>query len=809
MIQLKAFSTLSFICLTLQLSAQHRITGMVKDATDGLPLKGARIVAASRENSPKKTTVSNEEGHFVLTDLNNGVYGLTVVMAGYRQLSLQIRIAGKDTSVNADMAPFVQELNEVKIFDNGNGFGFDRLRSVEGMAIFAGKKSELIIPENLTVNSATNNARQLYSRVAGLNIYENDGAGLQLSIGGRGLDPNRTANFNVRQNGYDISADALGYPESYYTPPVEAIGRIQIVRGAASLQYGTQFGGLVNFILKKPVEDKPMEIISRQSVGSYGFFNSFNSISGTKGKLGYYGFFQYKRGDGWRPNSDFNSYTGYGYVRHEFSEKTSINGQYTHTNYLAKQSGGLTDRQFKADPRQSNRARNWFEINWNLFNLEFQHKFSEKSMFSLQNFGLVASRSALGFRPNRPETPDENGARDLIDGKFNNWGAEARLLQRYTVRSQPSILLLGARYYNGLNQSKQGEGSSGTKPEFSFSNPEEFMLSDYRFPSKNVAFFAENIFNISPKFSLTPGFRFEYIKTRANGYYRSITKDLAGNIIENRRFDETIDRPRNFVLFGLGASYKPSAFFELYGNMSQNYRSITFNDIRVVNPSFEIDPDIKDENGFSADLGLRGSSNGLFNYDFSAFALQYADRIGEIQSDDGKFVKRKRSNIGRAFITGIESYAEINLLKALHFEKELIWTAFGNLAVIKSKYTDSQIPGVTGQQVEFIPEINFKAGSAFAFKRFKGSVQYSYLSDQFTDATNAANPDATGVLGIIPSFYVWDFSASYEHKLLKFEASVNNLTNNMYFTRRATGYPGPGIIPSDGRTFYLTVQVRF
>ena len=43
----------------------------------------------------------------------------------------------------------------------------------------------------------------------GLNIFQNDDAGLQLNIGGRGLDPNRTSNFNTRQNGYDISAATL------------------------------------------------------------------------------------------------------------------------------------------------------------------------------------------------------------------------------------------------------------------------------------------------------------------------------------------------------------------------------------------------------------------------------------------------------------------------------------------------------------------------------------------------------------------------------------------------------------------------
>jgi predicted secreted protein with PEFG-CTERM motif len=95
-------------------------------------------------------------------------------------------------------------------------------------------------------NLASNNARQIYNQIPGLNIYQNDDAGLQLNVGGRGLDPNRTSNFNTRQNGYDISADALGYPESYYTPPAEGLEEIQILRGASSLQYGTQFGGMMS-----------------------------------------------------------------------------------------------------------------------------------------------------------------------------------------------------------------------------------------------------------------------------------------------------------------------------------------------------------------------------------------------------------------------------------------------------------------------------------------------------------------------------------------------------------------------------------
>jgi Fe(3+) dicitrate transport protein len=90
----------------------------------------------------------------------------------------------------------------------------------------------------LTANKATNNARQIFAQVVGLTINESSDGGLQLSIGGRGLDPNRTSNFNTRQTVYDISADVLGYPESYYATPTEALEEIQVIRGA-SLQYGT------------------------------------------------------------------------------------------------------------------------------------------------------------------------------------------------------------------------------------------------------------------------------------------------------------------------------------------------------------------------------------------------------------------------------------------------------------------------------------------------------------------------------------------------------------------------------------------
>ena len=82
-----------------------------------------------------------------------------------------------------------QELSEVEIIaQKEKVFELQRLKDVEGTAIFAGKKTEVIQVDQSMANLATNNARQIYSQIAGLNIYQNDDAGLQLNIGGRGLE---------------------------------------------------------------------------------------------------------------------------------------------------------------------------------------------------------------------------------------------------------------------------------------------------------------------------------------------------------------------------------------------------------------------------------------------------------------------------------------------------------------------------------------------------------------------------------------------------------------------------------------------
>lgn len=804
-ILLKAFSCCLFLLTAVQSFAQTAVSGTItNDEGKALPL--TEVVNST--NGSRQT--SGKDGSYTIA-LQQGVNHLVFYKEGYTLLEQDV--ASTETKLTIQLKKVI-ELNEVVIQkEKEKLFALGHMKDIDETAIYAGKKTEVVNIDKLTANKAVNNARQVFAQVVGLTINENGDGGLQLNIGGRGLDPNRTSNFNTRQNGYDISADVLGYPESYYTPPVEALDEIQITRGAASLQYGTQFGGLINFKLKSPTT-KPIEVLVRNTAGSYGLLTNFTSVSGTNGKFSYYTFFNYKQGDGFRPNSAFSSRNFFINLNYQFTTKTSVHFDYTMFDYLAKQPGGLTDAMFYQNMFQSNRTRNWFDVNWNLFALRFKHKFTERSDFSLQLFGLDASRKTVGYRPLSPAQEDTpNTVRDLVVGKFVNWGAEARYLQKYSIGGQTSALLLGAKYYQARNTAAQGPGSTGSGPDFNMATlqfPDYLSQSDYVYPNINVSFFGENIFRISQKFTVTPGFRFENIRTQAEGYVRRINLDNAGNVILNEKIDENVVKKRNFLLLGVGLSYKPWQNTEFYGNVSQNYRSVTFSDISLVNPSLAIDPKITDEKGFTSDIGMRGKINDRFSYDTSIYALYYNDKIGEYLTANGE---RYRSNLGTAITYGWEALADWNIAKTFFRENESFsWNVYVNSAITGSKYLKSDVANIKGNEVEFVPLFNIKSGTGVGYKNFMANVQITHLSSQFTDSSNKTSDhtdNRTGIAGQIPSYYVADLSASYKWRNFKLEAGINNFTNNYYFTRRATGYPGPGILPSDPRTFYTTLQFKF
>ncbi len=790
----------------------------VISAQDTVTLYG-EVVNADNQVVPEVTVQIPSESLVQFTDLDgkfqfvieaNRTYEILVSGLNISPVTEMISIESVNQMITLEVIESAVVLPDISITSDADAFGIRQLRAVENGGLYEGKKTEVISIDRLVSNKAGNNARQAFAKIPNLNIWESDNAGLQLDIGGRGLSPKRTSNFNTRQNGYDMSADALGYPESYYTPPLQAVDQVELVRGAGALQYGSQFGGMVNFRLKEGSSDKKFNFESENTYGANQFFNTFNSLHGQVGKLNYYSYFQYKRGDGWRDNSDFEQIGGYFSGKYQVNDKLNIRVDLTSMYYLSQQAGGLTDKDFLIDPTMSNRERNWFRVKWNLAALLVEYRFSDKVKLYNRLFGLVAQRTSLGLLET-PNLPDPMSNRDLLDGQFRNIGNETRLSISYDGLAElNNTLLVGSRIYRGNTNFSQQFGTDGFDADFAKVDTAfiDRRTSDYDFPNTNIAVFAENIFRLSNTFSLVPGVRFEYIDTMSDGVFTKTTRTNAFGDFIVESINDSSESKRYIFLYGLGLSHKFSEMYELYGNATTNYRAINFTDVQIQSNIQVVDPDIQDESGYTFDLGLRRRSFSPFFIETGLFYINYGNRIGEV-IDDGV---RVRTNIGSAHIIGYELYFELDVMDVLNKENDHSLSTFINGSINRGVYTDINnraLVGVrSGNRLEELPNYNVKTGINYGYRSFAASVQSTLVGSQFSDAANTIVP-FEGVWGEIPAYHVIDVSTKCNiSERWHISASVNNVLNSYYFTRRATAYPGPGIIPALGRTWNVTVGVK-
>jgi Fe(3+) dicitrate transport protein len=699
-----------------------------------------------------------------------------------------------------------KEIEEVQIKETKK-FDIFRLPRIQGTDIFSGKKNEVVSIQASTADLSTNNSRQLFGKVPGVSIWENDGSGIQTGIATRGLSPNRSWEFNVRQNGYDISSEVFGYPEAYYAPPSEALERIEIVRGAGALQYGPQFGGLLNYVTKKQLGNKPFSIESYQTIGSYGLFNSFNAIGGKVKKLSYYAYMHHRSADGWRENSAYKTQTGGISITYDISKKWKVNAEYTRMNYVSQQAGGLTDAEFRNDARKSHRDRNWFSTPWNTGAIQVDYTPNHQTRFTLRTFGVFAERNSVGFT--RPVTIADTintnigsyNPRQVDRDFYMNYGAELRGIREYTFFKRRSALSGGVRAYAGRTDRKQaGIGTSGSDYTIDIvtqQNGFDFGRS-LTFETQNVAAFLENMFQLTDKLAVTPGIRYEFIRSTATGY---INTSGSGSINEQQR-------DRNVILFGIGAEYTTSEFSNIYANFSQGFRPVLFSELTPSATTDVIDPNLKDASGYNADLGFRGSLfKHVLKFDVGVFRLFYDNRIGTISVNNAPY----RTNIGASVSQGIESYLELDLMRAFSPRSTFSLSIFSNYSFVDARYTRWDNPALKIQenQVENAPINIVRTGLSFKYKGFSSTIQYNHVDEVFTDAANTIDPNATFTTGKLDAYSLVDLNMAYHYKeIYHFRAGINNLTDATYATRRAGGYPGPGLLPGTGRTIYFSIGIR-
>ena len=703
--------------------------------------------------------------------------------------------------------PQPKYLPDVTVVGRQGKSDYQQLPEIVGTSIYAGKKSALVVLDKVQGNIAMNSMRQVLAKVPGIHVWESDPSGIQVGIAARGLSPNRSWEFNVRQNGYDIAADPFGYPEAYYNPQLQAVQRIEVVRGQGSLQYGPQFGGLVNYILRNGSGiGKPFSVETKQTAGSNGLINSFNAIGGQAKRSHYYAFYDHRSGDGWRSNSRFRTANAFGTFTWYLKPSLSLTAELMRAHMRSQQPGGLTDAQVHNDPRQSFRERNWFDITWTTPALLLNYHFNEHARWNTKFFATLGDRTSVGYLQaiTLPDSIDpatlRYSNRVVQTDHYRNYGLESRVITDYSLGKQRQTLSAGIRLYTGTtHRLADGKGSTGRDYD---DRIEGSFPRDISFRSHNAALFAENIFRLTEKWLLIPGVRYEWLRGAASG--------RNGYSNGNPVLLQHIERSRSFLLGGIGTEYHITRTTEVYANFTQAYRPIQFANLQAPPTTDVVDPGLRDAKGYNIDLGYRGKWKGFLQFDLGVYYLQYNNRIGTV-TVNGTPPYRLITNVGNSTSKGVEAYMEFDPVRAFTKSRYADLLLFVSYAYTDARYSgDHKDAATRGKRVENAPRHILRGGITTGYKRWLLTLQYNHTSAAFSDANNTVTPTANGNNGLIPAYSLIDATITFrQSKLLEWKAGINNLANTVYFTRRSGGYPGPGALPGDGRTAFLSAGMRF
>jgi Fe(3+) dicitrate transport protein len=680
------------------------------------------------------------------------------------------------------------------------------LPDVMGTRILSGKKQSVIDLDALP-NVVNNNYRQALTRTPGLYLSEESTP--LVSLGYRGLDPHRVQFTQVLKDGIPIHADQFGYPEAYYTPPLDTVDRIEFFRGGSALMYGPQPGGALNFITHRPRTDRPFSFGSKFTLGSDDLFSNFSYFDGTVGRVGFYGYYNHREGDGFRDaNSEFRL--------DAFHVKLVLDGT-TDSRWILTlegydedhgEPGGLTFAEgpnavnYNKNRNAASRLHDQFELERYSASLAWERDFSDATHLTITGWSTYYVRyssrqngGGFGLLPSGPAAETTN----VENQEFTTLGLDARLRHDYAWLGGNHTISGGFQVYytKSPRQDRKGDTDQARGGD---------LIKDTDRSAFYTPVFVENRFAWGP-LSITPGVRLENIwqSVREN---KNLDKQAVGTPLGEEDSYEFVP------LFGLGVGLEVARDQTIYANVSQSYRPKIYTQAVPNSATTLVPNDLDAASAWQYEIGYRGRPAPWVFWDVSGFVLDFDDQVGTVALPGGFSTV---ANVGRARHIGLEAAAELDVIGLLDYcngnrpaadgkspapptlaERFGSLSLHGNVMVLDAEFVSGPLDGNIPR---FAPDYLIRAGLIYRLgDRFKLSLLGTFVDSSFGDDGNS--PER-----FVPAYMVWDLTAEVAvyRDIVSVHAGVNNLFGEDYYSR----VRDDGIDPAYGRNYYVGVSFKF
>ncbi|MFN5480467.1 MAG: TonB-dependent receptor family protein [Chitinophagaceae bacterium] len=661
---------------------------------------------------------------------------------------------------------------------------------------------------------APTSSNEVFRKVPGLNVVDEEGAGLRLNVGVRGLDPDRSRNVLMLEDGIPIALNPYGEPEMYFTPAIEKMSRIEVLKGSGQILFGPQtIGGVVNMITADPPEQSTSQL--RIRTGSGGYLSTYASHGSTHGRIGYLVSYLNKRADNMGPTR-FNLNDISTKLRMRLSDRSTLGiklGAYlesSNATYI-----GLTQTMYEKGNEDFVRMAPFDFIPVRRYTISATHQLRineelqwQNTLFAYtisrnwrrQDFSSVPVQNTTGIIWGDPTIADgaiymlnTNGQRNRT---FNVGGAESQLKWNRGAHQ----LHIGARLL--LEQANE-QFWIGSRPEEDLG----FLRDDEKRSGRAASIYFNEGWQVAKKLNLHGGVRLEHY-----GFERTLFRGRFPSNGSISVIDTNLSATNRVTALipGIGFNYSVREDVTFFGGLHRGFAPPRIKDAIT---SGGIPIELNAELSWNTEIGFRSNVNDALEVEMTFFRMDFSNQIIPVSQSSGILNATGLINGGKTVHQGMEWSISWDLGKWKNKKYNLIVSHNGTLST--SRYTADRFILVANNKVNvrnnrlpYAPTLMLNG--ALEWQDAKGNgVRFSgnYISEQFSDELNTLVPSNNGRIGLIASRYLIDASAFLKpfKKDIQFTVAVKNLTNERYIASRRP----QGIRVGLPRQIFIGVEFRW
>lgn len=633
----------------------------------------------------------------------------------------------------------------------------------------------------------------------------------------RGLNGNRVLYL---WDGIRINNGALfGGPNGFFNQfPIDAVDRIEVIRGAGSVQYGSDaIGGVINLFSKKAQFTDAFEAHG-DALARFGTNDQENTqalnlrLSSSRISLAagisrqevsdYYG-----AGEGTLWPSGFRALGGYADLAALLAPDHTLrlswvgNERSDVESYVqSKLNANGVPRIFS--PREN---RGVFKVDYTANDLG---AWSDE----LKVYGYYQYYDQIRERRNQTVASFSNTTtdteQDVFGAGIQNTAKVGKLDLTYGVdyrheRLESQLSLSSRSFQTGRVTLSEPFGNT---PDGDYDVFSAFLAAGYR-PVERL--------------HLTAGLRYENTRLQSDPELRDVIPN-AGYTLETLE----VDRRWDSVVWNIGAVYNVALTWDLVANVGTAFRAPTYSDLLSAGtPVFSSriasvpSPDLDPEKSITYELGTRVHSE-KFTGSLTGYYTQLDDLVVSNESGtvnipgQGTFVASRKANAGEGFITGVEF--------SLAYKPTPEWTLFANATYTYGQDEVSEVP------LRFIPPFHGVLGIRYEAPSKKWWVELTevfatrltrHAPDDEQDAgfsrdPGFGSPNATTNPPLrdnydIPGFWITNLRGGlnvWDRARSKFDVTLdlNNVFNTSYreaYSQQQKVAPGFGAVIAGRLTF--------